>query len=289
VITDHAPLGRRTRRPRAPAAGGRVSPAIFTARLAGPLLPLAQALSHQELRRASAATAMRSAMRGLVCALIELAVAAAAAPTPAAPSVTVATTAVPPIGGAHWALKTSDAEARRPTKSGYNQKEFVISMFIEPRPTLFNYKLIADANFTTVLQEHAVNNATARAKSIALCAQLGLDVIAVSDGGGVHGPMPAGPVLGVYIRDEPPASEFPGLAHLVAGVRREHPEWLSFINLLPYYPSGPGAVPHLGTSSYRDYLDQFITIVDPDILCFDAYPGQCGERKCCSLLAAESP
>ena len=229
-------------------------------------------------------------MRGLVCALIELAVAAAAAPTPAAPSVTEATTAaVPPIGGAHWALKTSDAEARRPTKSGYNQKEFVISMFIEPRPTLFNYKLIADANFTTVLQEHAVNNATARAKSIALCAQLGLDVIAVSDGGGVHGPMPAGPVLGVYIRDEPPASEFPGLAHLVAGVRREHPEWLSFINLLPYYPSGPGAVPHLGTSSYREYLDQFITIVDPDILCFDAYPGQCGERKCCSLLAAESP
>lgn len=173
---------------------------------------------------------------------------------------------------AYWALKTSDEDARAPSKSGFQQKEFVISMFIEPRATLFNYKLIADANFTTVLQEHAVNNASTRAKSIALCEKLGLNVIAATDGGGIHGPMPPGPVLGVYLRDEPPASEFPGLAHLVAGVRQKHPNWLSFINLYPWYPSGSGAVSHLGVSSYREYLHQFLTIVDPDIFCFDSYP-----------------
>ena len=80
----------------------------------------------------------------------------------------------------------------------------MISMFIEPQPTLHNYKLIQQANFTTVLQEHAVGNASARATSIKLCEQLGLSVIALPE----WGPMPkSDAVLGVYLRDEPPLSE----------------------------------------------------------------------------------
>ena len=87
------------------------------------------------------------------------------------------------------------------TKSGFVQKDFVISMFIEPQPTLHNYRLIQQANFTTVLQEHAVGNASARATSIKLCEQLGLNVIAKAE----WGPMPkSDAVLGVYLRDEPP-------------------------------------------------------------------------------------
>ena len=157
-------------------------------------------------------------------------------------------------------IKTDD------TKSGFVQKDFVISMFIEPQPTLHNYKLIQQANFTTVLQEHAVGNASARATSIKLCEQLGLNVIAKNE----WGPMPkSDAVLGVYLRDEPPLSEFAELAHHVSDVRRTHPSWLSFINLYPWYPSGPAAVPHIGCSSYAEYLDKFLRIVDPDIICFD--------------------
>lgn len=60
----------------------------------------------------------------------------------------------------YHALKTNDEDAGSPSKSksGFVQKHFVISMFIEPRATLYNYKLISGANFTTVLQEHAVNS-----------------------------------------------------------------------------------------------------------------------------------
>ena len=132
------------------------------------------------------------------------------------------------------------------TKSGFVQKDFVISMFIEPQPTLHNYRLIQQANFTTVLQEHAVGDASDCATSISLCEQLGLSVIALPK----WGPVPKSDnILGVYLRDEPPLSEFEAVASLVSGVRREHPTWLNFVNLYPWYPSGPSAVPHLGCSS----------------------------------------
>ena len=164
------------------------------------------------------------------------------------------------------------------SRSRYRQEAFVLSFFIDPQPTEHNYRLIADANFTTVLQEHDIHDAASRAASISLCEKHGLDVI-VLDGSSVdyHNgsrvPIPnSSAVVGVYVRDEPPASDFPALKHLVAEVRSDHPSWLSFINLYAdnYFASTAVSKQHLGVGTYAEYLDQFLSVVDPDIICFDS-------------------
>jgi hypothetical protein len=186
----------------------------------------------------------------------------------------------PPNLHAGGKAATLSTQSQSQSQSRYRQKGFVLSFFIDPQPTEHNYRLIATANFTTVLQEHDIHDAASRAASISLCETYGLDVIAL-DGSSVdyhngsRTPIPnSSAVIGVYVRDEPPASEFASLKRLVAEVRRDHPGWLSFINLYAdnYFQSTAVAKQHLGVGTYAEYLDQFMSVVDPDIICFDSYP-----------------
>ena len=74
-------------------------------------------------------------------------------------------------------------------------------------------------------------------------------------------------VFGYYLRDEPTAGFFPGLAKVAAAVKAEHPGAWPYINLFPNYAE-PG---QLGAPDYDAYLENFIKICDPPILCYDHY------------------
>jgi len=98
-----------------------------------------------------------------------------------------------------------------------------------------------------------------------------------------------------YIVDEPSAPAFPGLAKLVAFVRERDPAHLAYINLYPTY--APEGRPALGVTAanaerakigypknlqgvgrndrrvlaYREYLKQYVEIVQPDLISYDHY------------------
>lgn len=78
---------------------------------------------------------------------------------------------------------------------------------------------------------------------------------------------------GYVVADEPPAPEFDAVAAVVSALRAVDPDRLAYVNLLPDY------VPPrlLGTPSYEDYVEQFITTAHPQLLSYDYYPF--GEEK----------
>ena len=79
-------------------------------------------------------------------------------------------------------------------------------------------------------------------------------------------------VLGYYLADEPGVTEFPRLAKAVSAIRRYAPGKLAFINLFPNYASlGVPGKSQTGAASYAEYLEQFVSVVKPDLLCYDNY------------------
>lgn len=74
-------------------------------------------------------------------------------------------------------------------------------------------------------------------------------------------------VLGYYITDEPNAKAFPNLAKTVNYLREKDPTRLSFINLFPTYANAK----QLGTLTYEDHIEQFLSIVKPEFLSYDHY------------------
>jgi len=74
-------------------------------------------------------------------------------------------------------------------------------------------------------------------------------------------------LYGYYLRDEPNASLFPGLAKVADLVRELSPGKWPYINLFPDYASAV----QLGTSNYTEHLERFITTCHPTILSYDNY------------------
>ncbi len=79
-------------------------------------------------------------------------------------------------------------------------------------------------------------------------------------------------LYGYFLRDEPSASDFPGLGKLVAYLRQRDPAHLAFINLFPTYASNA----QLGTqgdvvTAYREHLRLYMQIVKPDLVSYDHY------------------
>lgn len=75
-------------------------------------------------------------------------------------------------------------------------------------------------------------------------------------------------VSGYFVVDEPTADRFDDLAPVVRKLHAEDPERLAYINLLPDYI----APEHLQAESYRDYVESFLTKVQPRLLSYDHYP-----------------
>jgi hypothetical protein len=74
-------------------------------------------------------------------------------------------------------------------------------------------------------------------------------------------------VYGYYLRDEPPANYFQGLATVSDVIKELHPGAWPYINLFPNY-----AEPwQLATPDYATYLDQFIKTCKPTVLSYDHY------------------
>jgi len=79
----------------------------------------------------------------------------------------------------------------------------------------------------------------------------------------------AHPALGGYfVIDEPVVKDFADVAAVVGALRAADPTRLAYVNLLPDYIP-PDA---LGAPTYRDYVDQFVSTVHPQLLSYDYYP-----------------
>jgi hypothetical protein len=74
-------------------------------------------------------------------------------------------------------------------------------------------------------------------------------------------------VYGYYLRDEPTANFFPGLAVVSNEIKKLHPGAWPYINLFPNYANAG----QLGAPSYDEYLDKFIESCAPSVLSYDHY------------------
>lgn len=74
-------------------------------------------------------------------------------------------------------------------------------------------------------------------------------------------------VYGYYLRDEPSAAMFPGLAVMAKLVREEAPGAWAYINLFPNYANAG----QLGAPNYEQYLEAFVTTCQPSQLSYDHY------------------
>ncbi len=81
-------------------------------------------------------------------------------------------------------------------------------------------------------------------------------------------------VFGYYLRDEPKAAFFPGLATVAGIVKELHPGAWPYINLFPIY-CPPFA---LGAPTYDEYVEQFVAVCKPTILSYDNYSLMAGNQ-----------
>jgi hypothetical protein len=87
------------------------------------------------------------------------------------------------------------------------------------------------------------------------------------------GPSPA--IYGYYIKDEPGANDFAGLARAVAAVARHAPGKIAYINLFPNYATlGAHDLSQLQTGTFEEYLDRFCKEVHPPFISYDNYQVQ---------------
>ena len=74
-------------------------------------------------------------------------------------------------------------------------------------------------------------------------------------------------VFGYDLRDEPPATWFPGLEKVASAVRDIAPGKWPYINLFPDYANDS----QLATTNYEEYLERFIATCHPEIISYDNY------------------
>ena len=161
----------------------------------------------------------------------------------------------------------------------WRQDRFVVSLWVDPvvpeANFSFEYARAARAGFTTLLGGFGATTPAAVRAQVAACAAAVLACIPSAcetaagpgpSGSCVGAAAPGDAVMGFQMFDEPQPSDFPGLANWSASIAERAPGALRFINLLPNYgiPGGP--------SAYADYVSEFVSVVKPDLLCFDHYP-----------------
>lgn len=79
-------------------------------------------------------------------------------------------------------------------------------------------------------------------------------------------------VIGYFLTDEPGVREFPALGKAVVWVKKLAPGKIAYINLYPNYATiGAPDLSQLGTNSYEEYLERYITEVRPQVISYDNY------------------
>jgi hypothetical protein len=74
-------------------------------------------------------------------------------------------------------------------------------------------------------------------------------------------------VYGYYLRDEPPAGYFAGLATVASVIKERHPGAWPYVNLFPNYAE----TWQLAAPNYETYLDKFVDVCKPPVLSYDHY------------------
>ena len=74
-------------------------------------------------------------------------------------------------------------------------------------------------------------------------------------------------LFGYYLRDEPAATVFAGLARWARAFQRADPAALPYLNLCPNY-----ATPQqMGAATYEEYVESYLATVKPPVLSYDHY------------------
>ena len=142
----------------------------------------------------------------------------------------------------------------------------------QDQTTVERYRELAEAGFTHNYSGFGNAEATVRALDVAQAA--GVKLIPslpelTSNPEGAVKRLKGHPALGgYYLRDEPSASDFEGLAtwaKRIQAVDEKHP---CYINLFPTYATPD----QLGAPNYREYVGRFLKQVPVPILSFDHYP-----------------
>jgi len=167
----------------------------------------------------------------------------------------------------------------------WQPEEYPISYWVGP-PRDFNtleaWQTIKDCNFT-VCGQYGGYSVDDNRKMLDYCAQLGMKAMIV-DGRtsweaafaddhadlikslvADYGSHPA--TYAYYIRDEPSSLLFEPLGKVSQELQRQDPKHLPFINLFPTYASPE----QLGTPTYAEHLDRYLSIVKPAVLSYDNY------------------
>ena len=151
-----------------------------------------------------------------------------------------------------WGWTPGDAEVL----TGIRECGFNLAGFVNPE----HLDLVAEAGLKALVSDsgcHADDAACAlSATEIASRVQAAVGKVAAH---------PA--CFGYYLRDEPGAPAYPGLARWVAAFAVAAPGALPYINLFPTYASPQ----QLGAATYAAYLESYITTVKPPFLSYDHY------------------
>jgi hypothetical protein len=169
--------------------------------------------------------------------------------------------------------------------AAWQPQEFPISYWFGPpaaHNTLATWQRVRECNFT-VCGPAGGYSVEENRKMLDFCAQLGLKAM-VLDGriswrlvyednwqqrvAQIVGDYAQHPALyGYFLYDEPNYELFVPLGELSREFQRQDPSHLPYINLFPTYAT----VQQLGTPTYADYLDKYLSIVKPVVLSYDHY------------------
>lgn len=175
-------------------------------------------------------------------------------------------------------------------QSRWQPEVFPISYWVGPQVDYNNleaWQTVKDCNFTVAgpacWSKQPADLVAENRKMLDLCGQVGLKAIVI-DGRlawtlpqednwkdkvaqvvADYGSHPA--LFGYFLQDEPNLEQFEGLGALGDELQRQDPVHPPYINLFPTYAS----VQQLGTPTYADHLERFLTTSRPLILSYDHY------------------
>lgn len=169
--------------------------------------------------------------------------------------------------------------------AAWQPDEYPISYWSGPPASLSRletWQTVRDCNFTVAGPRGGYSLADNR-KMLDFCQQVGLKAMVVDNriswtmveeddwkdviGGIVRDYAPHPALFGYYLQDEPSHQLFQPLGQISREFLKRDPQHLPYINLFPTYAS----VEQLGTPTYADHLEKFLTIVRPAVLSYDHY------------------
>ncbi len=141
------------------------------------------------------------------------------------------------------------------------------------------YRELAEAGFSTSLTGFPNLAEALKAMDAAkgtgvtlfvMCPELKRDTV-----GTVRALMKHPALAGYHLVDEPSAAAFAGLAAWQKSIQEIDAAHPCYVNLHPVYAGSR----HLGAKDYKDYVDQFVKIVQPPFISFDNYPTSFGKLE----------